>query len=72
MGKRQKNIYINDFGASKRFRDQRTHQHIPFRDKKQMTGMTRYASLNAHNGLELSRRDDLESLCYMLIFFLKG
>jgi casein kinase I family protein HRR25 len=44
----------------------------PFQENKPFIGTTRYASLAAHKGHELSRKDDLESLIYVLIFFFKG
>ena len=63
-------IYIIDFGLSKKYRSERTMKHIQFCLTKKLTGTARYASVNALKGFELSRRDDLESFCYMILFFL--
>lgn len=73
MGKGDKNdqVFLIDFGISKIYRD--TYgRHIPWRDKKSFIGTARYASCAAHEGIEISRKDDLESLGYVLLFILKG
>jgi len=72
LGKRSNIVYIVDFGLAKKYRDGKTHQHIPYRENKNLTGTARYASINAHLGIEQSRRDDLEAIGYVLIYLVKG
>lgn len=71
-GKRANVIYIVDYGLAKRFKDSSTEIHIKYQKNSKIVGTVRYSSINSHLGRELSRRDDLESLAYILIYFLKG
>ena len=65
-------VYLCDYGLSKRFRNKSNGMHIPYKDKIKFTGTPSYASIYTHLEIERSRRDDLESLAYILIYFFKG
>jgi len=65
-------VYIIDFGLTKMYWDKTKEQHCTMKQKLSLTGTARYASINAHKGVEQSRRDDLEAIGHMFLYFLRG
>jgi len=72
MGNMSHVIHVVDFGLSQRYRDPNTLCHITFKENRAIVGTARYLSVNGHYGIEGSRRDDLESLGYMLVYLMNG
>ena len=69
---KKKYLYLLDFGLSKKYRSSTTKKHNPFTQNNKLIGNARYSSINALEGGTQSRRDDLESLGYLIIFLLIG
>jgi serine/threonine protein kinase len=65
-------VHIVDFGLAKKYRDVKTLVHKASSMREDLTGTARYASINAQTFLEQTRRDDLESIGYILVYFLRG
>ena len=74
MGRNDKShiVYLIDFGLSKKYWSSRQNKHIPYCTNKKLTGTARYASINALSGCEQGRRDDLESIGYIIMYFIRG
>ena len=66
----QKNIKFIDFGISKLIYI--NNNHITYKDGKKFIGTLRYSSLNSHRGIELTKRDDIESLIYSFMKIIDG
>lgn len=72
LGQNSNMVFLIDFGLARVYRDPKTGQHIQYRENKTLTGTARYASVSTHQGIEQSRRDDLEALGYVLMYFNRG
>jgi len=67
-----KRIYLIDFGLAQYFCDPMTYDHIPETKGHDLIGTIRYTSINSHKGIQQSRRDDLESMAFTLLFLIEG
>ncbi|MFH4977113.1 hypothetical protein AB6A40_003822 [Gnathostoma spinigerum] len=72
LGNKRNTVHMIDYGLTKKYCFGPWAAHIPYKLNKQLSGTARYASVNNHLGVEQSRRDDLESVAYMLIYFVRG
>ena len=64
-------VFLIDFGLAKHYLNEVTEKHIPFKEGKKFIGTARFASIRTHEGYEQSRRDDLEGMCYVMIYFMR-
>ena len=65
-------LYLVDFGLAKKYRSSKNLKQIPYLKKKKLTGTARYASIHAMEEMEQSRRDDLEAVSYVIMYFIRG
>ena len=64
--------FLIDFGIATKYCDSTTGNHVPFCRARHLTGMPAFALINSHLGAQLGHHDNIESLAYLLIFFLHG
>jgi len=69
IGKFGNQVNVMTFGLTKKFRDAKTHLHIPYRENKNLKGTAHYTSINTHLGVEQAHRNDLESLAYLDLYW---
>jgi len=72
LGAKEKQLHVIDFGLAKKYRDGKAGLHIPFKENRSLVGTARYASINTHLGSEQGRRDDLETIGYVMMYFNRG
>jgi len=72
LGNKSNLIHMIDFGLTRPVTDPKTGKHIPFKQGKNLIGTCLYVSINSHNGYELSRRDDLITLGYVMLHMYRG
>ena len=65
-------LYLVDFGLAKKYRSSKTLKQNPYMKKKKLAGTARYASIHAMEEMEQSRRDDLEAVSYVIMYFIRG
>lgn len=72
LGGDSRTVFMADFGKCRRYRSKTTGQHIPYREMSYEQVNPTFVSLNVHNNIQCSRRDDIESLLYMLSYLRNG
>lgn len=71
LGQNSNRVHVIDFGLSKYYANERG-EHVSLRSTREIIGTSRYMSINAHKCQEASRRDDMESLAYVMVYFMRG
>ena len=72
LGDKQTTVHLVDFGLSERYFDGVTRSHVPYREGCTVYGTPYFSSVNADCGCSQSRRDDIESFGYMIVFLATG
>jgi casein kinase 1 len=72
VGELSNHVYLIDFGCAQLFRNPSTRQHVPLQSGLKTVGTIAFASMNSHLGHTQSRRDDLESLVYTIVYLCRG